>query len=75
MYIDKSSIHENYSIVKMYSKIHVLKEEIFLTYLRACCQSIIVKTREVCCQDVKFVGVKLKVVRTRKKEKSKREKD
>ena len=72
MYIDKSSIHENYSIVKVYSKIHVLKEEIFLTYLRACCQSIIVKTREVCCQDVKFVGVKL---RTRKKERSKREKD
>ena len=25
MYIDKSSIHENYSIVKIYSKIHVLK--------------------------------------------------
>ena len=72
MYIDKSSIHENYSIVKVYSKIHVLKEEIFLTYLRACCQSVIVKTKEVYCQDVKFVGVKLK---TRKKERSKREKD
>ena len=72
MYIDKSSIHENYSIVKLYSKIHVLKEEIFLTYLRACCQSVVVKTRKVYCQDVEFVGVKL---RTRKKERSKREKD
>ena len=72
MYIDKSSIHENYSLVKMYSKIHILKEEIFLIYLRACCQNVIVKTKEVYCQDVKFVGVKL---RTRKKERSKREKD